>query len=52
MFEMGSTYLPINENWQKYVDQSNAIYDDLQNEIKKSLMKLANDACELIHDQK
>ncbi|KAK3096547.1 hypothetical protein FSP39_001169 [Pinctada imbricata] len=52
MFEMSSAYLPINCNWQRYIQQSNAIYEDLQNEQKRALMKLANEACEYLFNEK
>ncbi|KAJ8304121.1 hypothetical protein KUTeg_017704 [Tegillarca granosa] len=51
MLEMGTAYLPVNENWFRYINQSNAIYNDLQRELKMSLMKLANDACEMLHNE-
>ena len=48
MLEMGSAYLPINTNWQRYIQQSNTMYDALQHELKNQLISLANDACELM----
>lgn len=50
--EMGSAYLPINQNWERYLNQSDAVYDDLQNELSRLLQKLANEACELLHDKR
>lgn len=52
MLEMGTAYLPINQNWERYINQSDAVYDDLQNELSRLLQKLANEACELLHDDK
>lgn len=52
MMEMGSAYLPINQNWERYLNQSDAVYDDLQNELSRLLQKLANEACELLHDKR
>lgn len=50
--EMGTAYLPINQNWERYLNQSDAVYDDLQNELSRLLQKLANEACELLHDKR
>ncbi|XP_063433085.1 DNA polymerase subunit gamma-1-like [Mytilus trossulus] len=52
MMEMGTAYLPINQNWNRYIQQSNSVYDDLQRELKTILMKLANEACTKIHDER
>ncbi|XP_052279468.1 DNA polymerase subunit gamma-1-like isoform X1 [Dreissena polymorpha] len=48
MFEMSTGYLPVNQNWQRYVNQSNTVYEDMQNQLKQLLMRLANDACKLL----
>ncbi|XP_068131310.1 DNA polymerase subunit gamma-1 [Hyperolius riggenbachi] len=50
MLEMGVSYLPVNQNWERYVDEAQTTYDELQKEMKKSLMNLANDACQLLSD--
>ncbi|KAI6077797.1 DNA polymerase subunit gamma-1 [Aix galericulata] len=49
MLEMGVSYLPVNGNWQRYLDDAQGTYEELQKEMKKSLMNLANDACQLLH---
>ncbi|KAI1235182.1 hypothetical protein IHE44_0002818 [Lamprotornis superbus] len=49
MLEMGVSYLPVNGNWKKYLNDAQGIYEELQKEMKKSLMNLANDACQLLH---
>ncbi|OWF43177.1 DNA polymerase subunit gamma-1-like [Mizuhopecten yessoensis] len=51
MLEMGTAYLPVNKNWGRYIDESNNIYNDLQRELKLSLMKLADEACQLLHSK-
>ncbi|XP_060083102.1 DNA polymerase subunit gamma-1-like [Ylistrum balloti] len=51
MMEMGTSYLPVNQNWGRYIDESNNIYNDLQRELKLLLMKLADEACHLMHSQ-
>ncbi|KAM5171282.1 DNA polymerase subunit gamma-1 isoform 1-T3 [Mantella aurantiaca] len=50
MLEMGVSYLPVNQNWQRYLDEAQITYEELQKEMKKSLMNLANDACQLLSD--
>ncbi|KAF2986839.1 hypothetical protein EK904_008654 [Melospiza melodia maxima] len=50
MLEMGVSYLPVNGNWNRYLDDAQGIYEELQKEMKKSLMNLANDACQLLHE--
>ncbi|XP_069138631.1 DNA polymerase subunit gamma-1-like [Argopecten irradians] len=51
MLEMGTAYLPVNQNWGRYIDESNSINNDLQRELKLLLMKLADEACHLLHNQ-
>ncbi|KAM6202157.1 DNA polymerase subunit gamma-1 isoform 2-T2 [Rhynchocyon petersi] len=48
MLEMGVSYLPVNHNWDRYLMESHSTYEELQREMKKSLMDLANDACQLL----
>ncbi|KAL2300776.1 hypothetical protein Nmel_013665 [Mimus melanotis] len=52
MLEMGVSYLPVNGNWKKYLNDAQGIYEELQKEMKKSLMNLANDACQLLHEHR
>lgn len=52
MLEMGSAFLPVNQNWERYHEHANDTYNDLQRELKLSLMQLADDACELLHEQR
>ncbi|XP_053320957.1 DNA polymerase subunit gamma-1 [Spea bombifrons] len=49
MLEMGVSYLPVNQNWEKYLDEAHSTYDELQKEMKKSLMNLASNACHLLN---
>ena len=51
MLEMGSAYLPINNAWPRYIQQANSTYDEMQRELKKLLMKLADEACILLQDE-
>ncbi|KAK7891743.1 hypothetical protein WMY93_023706 [Mugilogobius chulae] len=50
MLEMGVSYLPVNQNWGRYLEDSQETYEELQREMKKSLMTLADDACQLLQD--
>ncbi|XP_061855317.1 DNA polymerase subunit gamma-1 isoform X1 [Colius striatus] len=52
MLEMGVSYLPVNGNWKRYLGDAQDIYEELQKEMKKSLMNLANDACQLLHEDR
>ncbi|XP_072241664.1 DNA polymerase subunit gamma-1 [Leuresthes tenuis] len=52
MLEMGVSYLPVNQNWGRYLEDSQDVYEELQREMKKSLMTLADDACQLLQDDK
>ncbi|KAK7121751.1 hypothetical protein R3I93_022740 [Phoxinus phoxinus] len=52
MLEMGVCYLPVNQNWGRYLEDAQATYDELQREMKKSLMILADDACKLLEDDR
>ncbi|KAM7002763.1 DNA polymerase subunit gamma-1 [Tautogolabrus adspersus] len=52
MLEMGGSYLPVNQNWGRYLEDSEDTYEELQREMKKSLMALADDACQLLQDER
>lgn len=52
MLEMGVSYLPVNQNWGRYLEESQDTYEELEREMKKSLMTLADDACQLLQDDR
>nr|XP_055048517.1 DNA polymerase subunit gamma-1 [Misgurnus anguillicaudatus] len=52
MLEMGMCYLPVNQNWGRYLEDAQETYEVLQREMKKSLMNLADDACQLLEDDR
>lgn len=52
MLELGSTYLPINSNWQRYLEESESTFDDLNYEAKFTLAKRADAVCHLMHNEK
>jgi DNA polymerase gamma 1 len=51
MLEMGTAYLPVNYNWEKYIAESDATFHDSKRELKLLLMKAANDAVKLIKNE-
>jgi len=52
MLEVGSAYLPVNSNWQRYLEESESTFDDLNYEAKFTLAKRADAVCHLMHDEK
>ena len=50
MLELGTSYLPVNSNWRRFIDDSEFIYDELENESKMILVQRANNACKLLHN--
>lgn len=51
MLEMGSTYLPVNSNWERYIRESQLTYEDLSIEAKFHLGRRAEEACALLIDE-
>ena len=49
MVEMGSTYLPVDDDWYRYVSACDAKNDELQRELKLMLTQLAKEACSYLH---
>ncbi|KAF5308309.1 hypothetical protein FQR65_LT06302 [Abscondita terminalis] len=52
MLELGTAYLPINSNWVNYINNSESAYEDLDIERKIILTRCADQACQLLHDEK
>jgi len=50
ILELGTSYLPVNSNWNRYLDTSNEIYEDLDIESKFLLSQQANQACQLMYN--
>lgn len=48
MLEIGMAYLPVNSNWKRYVEVSNATFERLNIESKQLLARKAIDACKLM----
>ncbi|XP_068140415.1 DNA polymerase subunit gamma-1, mitochondrial isoform X1 [Drosophila tropicalis] len=51
MLEMGSAYLPVNSNWERYIHESQLTYEDLSIEAKYHLGRRAEESCSLLHDE-
>ena len=51
MLEMSVAYLPVNKNWQLYIDRSQAKYDQLQSHLSSMLTRLAKEAVEMPKDR-
>ena len=45
---MGSSFLPVNRNWQRYLHDSEDTYRELEHELTRSLKREADRACHLI----
>lgn len=51
MLEMSTAYLPVNRNWQRYLQDSEDTYRDLENESTQSLKREADRAAHLMADK-
>lgn len=51
MLEMSTAYLPINRNWQRYLQDSEDTYRDLENELTQSLKREADRATHMMTDK-
>lgn len=52
MLELSTAYLPVNSNWKRYIDNSEQTYEDLEIESRLLLARRADQACQLLHDEK
>lgn len=52
ILELGTAYLPVNSNWTRYIDDCEQVFDDLQTESKLLLMRRADQACQLLHEER
>lgn len=52
MLELGTAYLPVNSNWQRYIEESDSTYEDLNYEAKCRLSNRADEVCKLMHNEK
>ncbi|XP_050298429.1 DNA polymerase subunit gamma-1, mitochondrial isoform X2 [Anthonomus grandis grandis] len=51
MLELGTAYLPVNQNWNRYVADSEQSFEDLENEGRILLARRADQACQLLHNE-
>lgn len=52
MLEMGLPYLPVNENWNKYISSCEDLYKEINSGMKNSLMVIAEEALKYLIDEK
>ncbi|XP_051161873.1 DNA polymerase subunit gamma-1, mitochondrial isoform X2 [Leptopilina boulardi] len=52
MLELGCAYLPVNSNWQRYIEESELTFEDFSHESKAILSNRAAEVCQLMHDEK
>jgi len=48
---MSVAYLPVNKNWQQYIDKSQAKYNELQAQLSSMLTRLAKEAVKMPPDR-
>jgi len=48
MLEMGTSYLPITRSWRNYINQSESMYNKVTDELKESLMDVAEGVLKLL----
>lgn len=51
MLELGTAYLPINQNWNRYISDSEQSYQDLESEGRILLARRSDQACQLLHNE-
>ncbi|XP_045778777.1 DNA polymerase subunit gamma-1, mitochondrial [Maniola jurtina] len=51
MLELGSAYLPVNSNWQQYIDSAETVFEDLKLESRQILSAKADETCRLMENQ-
>ena len=52
MLEMGQAYLPVNHNWDRYINEAEDTYNNLRREMKLYLMRIAKNACSYIENER
>nr|XP_022913339.1 DNA polymerase subunit gamma-1, mitochondrial [Onthophagus taurus] len=52
MLELSTAFLPVNSNWERYIEESDQTYQDLEIESRLLLAKRADLACQLLHGAK
>ena len=49
---MGTSYLPIDDTWKRYIQDAKETYNYLEDEMKSTLMQLAEDSCRSFRDKR
>lgn len=52
MLELSTAYLPVNSNWERYINDAEQTYTDLEIEGRLLLARRADQACQLLHNEK
>ena len=52
MLEMGVSYLPITRSWKRYINDAEEMYAKVNDELKESLMNVADDVLKLLKNEK
>lgn len=47
---IGTAYLPVNSNWQQYIDSAETIFEDLKLESRQLLSLKADEACRMMNE--
>ncbi|KAG2023737.1 gamma DNA-directed DNA polymerase [Coprinopsis cinerea AmutBmut pab1-1] len=48
---MGSSFLPVNQEWEAYIERAEKTYRDMQAKVEKKLVSLAEDALKLMDNE-
>jgi DNA polymerase gamma 1 len=52
MLEMSRMFLPINNNWARFIHEAERTYESINSDIQHVLMQIANEACHQAIDEK
>lgn len=52
MLEMSRMFLPINNNWSRFIHEAERTYESVSSDIQHVLMQIANEACHQAINQK
>ncbi len=52
MLEMSRMFLPINNNWTRFIHEAERTYESINSDIQHVLMQIANEACHQVIDEK
>ena len=52
MLELGSSYLPTNSSWNRYISESDLTFEEFEIELKTQMSKKAYELCALLDNDK